>query len=179
MILWTAHSVHSTAYFSIVYRLRKLKPFKTILREQAMSVARELTPEEVKEGERGINTEQLSATQIQALARRMDASKKKWKYLKQRGAVKEYEEALKKENELLYFNYPSLFQMHAEDRLDATFFELLQLKRKIEKGEITPEEASVVVGQKLYNKYIPHVIGQSAEPPAPTMSYEDYYRSQE
>jgi hypothetical protein len=144
-----------------------------------MNAARELTPEEVKEGERGINTQQLSATQVQALARRMDASKKKWKYLKTRGDRAGYEEALKKENQELYFNYPSLFQMHAEDRLDATFFEMLQLKRKIEKGEITAEEASVVVGQKLYNKYIPHVIGQTPEPPAPTMSYEDYYRSQE
>ena len=143
-----------------------------------MNTARELTPEEVKEGERGINTEQLSATQVQALTRRMDASKKKWRYLKQRGATKEYEDALKKENRELYFNYPSLFQMHAEDRLDATFFEMLQLKRKIEKGEITAEEASVLVGQKLYNKYIPHAIGE-APAPAPTMSYEDYYRSQE
>ena len=143
-----------------------------------MNAARELTPEEVAEGERGITTQQLSATQVQALTRRMDAGKKKWRYLKQRGAIKDYEEALKKENQELYFNYPSLFQMHSEDRLDATFFEMLQLKRKIEKGEITAEEASVVVGQKLYNKYIPHAIGE-APAPAPTMSYEDYYRSQE
>ncbi len=99
-----------------------------------MAAARELTPEEVAEGRRGITDEVLTATQIQALVKRMDASKKKWKYLKRQGKTAEYEEWLKKENETLYFNYPSLFQMHVEDRLDETFFEMLQLKRRIERG---------------------------------------------
>jgi uncharacterized short protein YbdD (DUF466 family) len=140
-----------------------------------MQQARELTQEEVNEGVRGINDQQLSATQVQALVKRMDASKKKWKTLLRQGKKAEYEEQLKQENEQLYFNYPSLFQMHAEDRLDATFFEMLQLKRKIEKGEITAEQASVIVGQKLYDKFVPHVISNSA-PPAPTMTYEEYCR---
>ena len=108
---------------------------------------RELTPAEVAAGVRGINDQDLSATQIQALVRNMDTSKQTWRALK--GDKLAYEEKLQKENEVLYFNYPSLFQMHAEDRLDTTFFEMLALKRKIEKGEITPEAATQVIGQKL------------------------------
>ncbi len=138
--------------------------------------ARELTPQEVEEGRRGITDEQLSATQIQALVRKMDGSKKKWNQLKRQGKKAEYEERLKEENTILYFNYPSLFQMHMEDRLDSTFFEMLQLKRKIEKGEITAEQASVIVGQQLFNRFVPHAIDSNAPAPGPRMSYEDYYR---
>ena len=137
--------------------------------------ARELTPEEIAEGNRGINDRQLTATEVQALVRKMDASKKKWKYLRQQGKKTEYEEALKKENEMLYFNYPSLFDMHKEDRLDSTFFEMLQLKRKIERGEITSEEASRVVGQQLFNRFVPHRLDSNAPAPAPKMSYAYYY----
>jgi len=137
--------------------------------------ARELTPEEVEAGRRGINDLDLSATQIQALVRNMDASKQKWARLKHN--KHEYEEKLQRDNEALYFNYPSLFQMHAEDRLDGTFFEMLALKRRIEKGEITPEEATQIVGRKLHQKYIPEQ-NQSlpSQVQAPTMTYEEYYR---
>ena len=134
---------------------------------------RELTPQEVEEGRRGISDQQLTATQVQALVRAMDQSKRKWRRLRHHKA--EYEAKLKQENEMLYFNYPSLFQLHLEDRLDATFFEMLQLKRKIEKGEISAEDASALVGQKLYNRFIPHVISNQPAP-APTMSYADYCR---
>ena len=137
--------------------------------------ARELTPEEVREGERNINDKLLTATQIQALVRQMDTSKAKHRALKESGKKLEYEEAMKAENEALYFNYPSLYQMHLEDRLDQTFFEMLNLKRKIEKGEMTSEQASALVGQQLFNRFVPHVISNN-EPPAPRMSYEDYYR---
>ena len=140
-----------------------------------MQPARELSPQEVEEGRRGINTENHTATQIQALVKVMDASKKKWKFLKRQGKTAEYEDWLKKENETLYFNYPSLFQMHAEDRLDQTFFEMLTLKRRIERGEMTAEQASTVVGQQLFNRFVPHAVGQ-APAPAPRMSYEDYCR---
>ena len=133
--------------------------------------ARELTPAEVSAGRRGINDIDLSATQIQALVRNMDASKQKWAHIKHN--KHEYEEQMQKENEGLYFNYPSLFQMHVEDRLDGTFFEMLALKRKIEKGEITPEQATQIVGRKLHQRYIPE---QSQEPQAPTLTYEEYYR---
>ena len=141
--------------------------------QSRMSVARELTPQEVEEGRRGINDAQLSATQIQALVKKMDSSKTKWKRLRQQGKKEEYESNLKEENQELYFNYPSLFQLHAEDKLDATFFEMLQLKRKIEKGELTAEQASKVVGERLFQKFVPHVVNNTPSP-APTMSYEDY-----
>jgi hypothetical protein len=135
--------------------------------------ARELTPAEVEAGRRGINDIDLSATQIQALVRNMDASKQKWARIKHN--KQEYEEKIQKENEGLYFNYPSLFQMHVEDRLDGTFFEMLALKRRIEKGEITPEQATQIVGQKLHQRYIPEH-SPPAETQAPTLTYEEYYR---
>ena len=138
--------------------------------------ARELTPQDVEEGRRGITDTVLSATQVQALVRQMDVSKRKWKSLSRAGKKTEYEEKLKAENSVLYFNYPSLFQLHMEDRLDSTFFEMLTLKRKIERGEITAEEASRIVGQQLFNRYVPHAIDSNAPPPAPRMSYEDYYK---
>jgi hypothetical protein len=133
---------------------------------------RELTEEEVIAGSRGINDEDLTATQIQAHVRNMDGSKAKWAHLK--ANKMQYELKLQEENKILYFNYPSLFQMHAEDRLDTTFFEMLALKRKIEKGEITPEQATQVIGAKLSQRFVPDLAqGQSQ---ASTMSYEDYYR---
>lgn len=137
--------------------------------------ARELTPQEIAEGRRGISDRELSATQVQALVRQMDASKKKHQRLKRSGQMTEYQDALKKENEMLYYNYPSLFQLHFEDRLDQTFFEMLALKRKIEKGEMTSEQASAIVGQQLFNRYVPHVISNT-NPPGPRMSYEEFYK---
>jgi uncharacterized short protein YbdD (DUF466 family) len=137
--------------------------------------ARELTPQEVSEGNQHINDKDLTATQVQALVRAMDESKRKFRRLKENGLQTQYEEELKKENTVLYYNYPSLFQLHLEDRLDQTFFEMLNLKRKIEKGEITTEQASSIVGQQLFNRYVPHAISNTA-PPAPRMSYEEYYR---
>ena len=137
--------------------------------------ARELTPQEVAEGNRNINDTNYTATQVQAMVRKMDASKKKYQTLKRSGQKLAYEEAIKQENEVLYFNYPSLFQLHIDDKLDQTFFEMLSLKRKIEKGEITSEQASAIVGQQLFNRFVPHVISNTA-PPGPRMSYEDFYR---
>ena len=138
-----------------------------------MQQVRELTPQEIEEGRRGINAEELTATQIQALVKQMDSSKQKWRKLRRTGKTEEYAKKLKEENSVLYFNYPSLFNMHMEDRLDSTFFEMLSLKRKIEKGEISAEQASVLVGQQLYNRFVPHVISD-APAPAPRMSYEEY-----
>jgi uncharacterized short protein YbdD (DUF466 family) len=59
-------------------------------------------------------------------------------------------------------------------KLDQTFFEMLQLKRKMEKGEMTEDEASIIVGQKLFNKYVDPVIKN--QPAPPTLSYEAYYK---
>lgn len=140
-----------------------------------MQQARELTPQEIAEGQRNITDRTMSATQVQALVRAMDHSKTKWRRLRNKKA--EYEAKLKAENEVLYFNYPSLFQLHAEDRLDSTFFEMLALKRKIEQGEMTAEQASALVGQKLFNRFVPHVLSNQAAP-APVMSYQDYYKAE-
>ena len=133
---------------------------------------RELNPQEVAEGERHIINEELTATQIQALVRNMDHSKKKWRHLRR----EEFMEKLKNENDVLYFNFPSLWQMHAEDRLDATFFEMLALKRKIEKGEITDEQASTVMGQRLFQRFAPSNINSNAATGPPAMSYSEYYK---
>jgi hypothetical protein len=141
-----------------------------------MSTARELTPEEVAEGQRGINEEVLTATQIQALVKKMDASKKKWRLLKRQGKTAEYEAKLKEENTVIYFNYPSLFQLHADDKLDQTFFEMLALKRKLERGELTNEQASAMIGQQLFNRFVPQALSPPAPPPGPRMSYEEYCR---
>lgn len=140
-----------------------------------MQPTRELTPQEIADGNRGINEAVLTATQVQALVRAMDKSKLKWKNLKRQGRKQEYEDAVRNENEQLYFNYPSLFQLHIDDKLDATFFEMLNLKRKIERGELTTEQASAFVGQQLFNRFVPHVIS-NAPAPAPRMSYEDFYK---
>jgi hypothetical protein len=134
--------------------------------------ARELTSEEIAEGSRGITEQQLNATQIQALVRQMDNSKKRHRALR---GTPQYEEALKSENTTLYFNYPSLFNLHITDKLDQTFFEMLALKRKIERGEITSEQASSFVGQQLYQRYVPHVLS-NAPPPEPRLSYSDFYK---
>lgn len=141
-----------------------------------MSAARELTPEEIAEGRRGITDTVMSATQIQALVRKMDGSKAKWRRLKQQGKKTEYEQKIKEENEILYFNYPSLFQMHVEDRLDSTFFDMLAMKRKMERGEITQDQAAVIVGQQLFQRFVPNTISGNTQPQAPHMSYEEYYR---
>ena len=132
--------------------------------------ARELTPAEVAAGEAHISAIDLKATEIQALVRNMDHSKKKWRHLRR----EEFMQKMQDENTVLYFKYPSLWQMHAEDRLDSTFFDMLTMKRKVEKGEITADQASVVIGKKLYEKFIPQVTENA--PPVPTMSYEDYYK---
>jgi hypothetical protein len=134
----------------------------------------ELSEAEIAEVQTRIRPEELSATQIQALVRKMDASKIKWKRLKQQGKKEDYRNKVKVENEVLFYNYPSLFDMHLEDRLDSTFFEMLQLKRKIEKGEITPEQATAHVGQQLFSRYVPQA---NAPAPEPKMSYEEFYKS--
>jgi hypothetical protein len=136
----------------------------------------QLSEAEIAEVGTRIQSEQMTATQVQALVRKMDASKTKWKKLKQQGKKDEYRAKLKEENEILFYNYPSLFDLHLEDRLDSTFFEMLQLKRKIERGEITNEQASAYVGQQLFNRFVPHAIDSNAPAPAPRMSYEDYYK---
>lgn len=65
--------------------------------------------------------------------------------------------------------------MHADDKLDETFFQMLQLKRRIEKGELTNEQASAAMGQTLFNRFVKPVVDTSGPSPATPMSYEEYY----
>ena len=115
----------------------------------------------------------LSSTQIQAHVREMDTSMRKHKALK-RSNPAEYRKKVSEENELLYNRFPTIFEMHIEGKLDNTFFEMLKLKRKIETGEMTEHDASVLIGQKLFDRYVGPVVNKTP-PPAPVKSYAEYY----
>ena len=118
---------------------------------------------------------EYTATQVQAMVREMDHSKKRWRHLKAR-KLEEYRGHLQAENKVLYEVFPSLWEMHADDKLDETFFQMLQLKRRIEKGELTNEQASGVMGQQLFNRYVKPVVDSNSPAPAKPMSYEEFYR---
>jgi len=115
-----------------------------------------------------------TATQIQAMVRNMDASKEKFRRL-QREDPEQYLESLKGENNTLFENYPAVFALHADDKLDETFFYMLQEKRKMEKGQTTEDEASVRVGQKLFNRWVAPIVNGTAAPES--LSYSQYYKS--
>jgi hypothetical protein len=116
----------------------------------------------------------LSAIQIQAMVRDMDESFRKYRSLKESNPTL-WNEKMKADNKKLYDEFPTIFNMHMNGRLDQTFFDMLQLKRKIEKGEMTEDEASIIVGQKLFNKYVDPVLKNMPAPP--TLSYEQYYNA--
>ena len=114
-----------------------------------------------------------SAIEIQAMVRNMDESFRKYRTLKEGNPVL-WATKMREENKTLYDEFPTIYNMHMNGKLDQTFFDMLQLKRKIEKGEMTEDEASVVIGQKLFNRYVDPVIKNQ---PAPsTLSYEAYYK---
>jgi hypothetical protein len=117
----------------------------------------------------------LNAIQIQALVRDMDASMRRHKKLK-RTNPQEYRKKIEEENQTLYTYYIAVFEMHMDGRLDETFFEMLKLKQKIEKGEITEDEASKLVGQRLFNRYVEPVVKPEQSQGPPPLSYEDYYK---
>jgi len=116
----------------------------------------------------------LSAIQIQAMVRDMDESFRKYRNIKESNPTL-WAEKMKADNKKLFDEFPTIFNMHMNGKLDHTFFDMLQLKRKIEKGEMTEDEASIVVGQKLFNKYVDPVIKN--QPAPPTLSYEEYYKN--
>jgi hypothetical protein len=71
--------------------------------------------------------------------------------------------------------------------LDGTFFDMLALRRQVEKGQLTDDEASRQVGQKLFDRYVKPVIGddvppeqrtgaQAPAPPPVVKSYAEYYK---
>lgn len=117
----------------------------------------------------------LNAIQIQALVRDMDASMRRHKKLK-RTNPQEYRKKIEEENQTLFTYYIAVFEMHLEGRLDETFFEMLKLKQKIEKGEITEDEASKIVGQKLFNRFVEPIVKPETPAAPPPLSYEDYYK---
>jgi uncharacterized short protein YbdD (DUF466 family) len=79
------------------------------------------------------------------------------------------------ENQRLYDEFPTIFEMHYEGKLDGTFFEMLKLRQKIEKNEMTEDEASKVIGQKLFDRYVAPVVNKTPAPEKP-MSYSEFYK---
>ena len=116
----------------------------------------------------------LTSIQIQALVREMDASMRKYRLTKKVDPAKFYEKVMN-ENKILYDAFPSVFEMHLEGKLDATFFEMLKLRHKIEKGELTEDEASKMIGQKLFDRYVAPVVGNQPPPEKP-LSYSEFYK---
>jgi len=114
-----------------------------------------------------------TATEIQAMVRNMDESKQTYAHLKTNTEV--YFNVLKEANPVLFDQYPAVFALHIEDKLDETFFYMLKEKRKMEKGESNEDESSVRVGQKLFNRWVAPILSNTPSPQ--TQSYSEYYRS--
>lgn len=116
----------------------------------------------------------LSSIQIQALVRQMDESLRRHKGLK-RTNMHEYRKKVVGENQRLYEEFPSIFEMHYEGKLDETFFNMLKLRRQIEKGEISEDDASKLVGQQLFDRYVAPIVNNTPVPEKP-LTYEEYYK---
>ena len=114
----------------------------------------------------------LNAIQIQALVRDMDTSMRRHKALK---GTPEFRKKVVEENDKLYTYYVAIFEMHFDGKLDGTFFEMLKLKMKIEKGEITEDDASKIVGQQLFKRFVEPVVKPETAAAAPPLSYASYY----
>lgn len=115
----------------------------------------------------------LTSIQIQALVRGMDESMRRHKGLKRTNQI-EYRKKVAEENQRLYDEFPTIYEMHIDGKLDEKFFNMLKLRRQIEKGEITEDEASKVVGQLLFDQYVAPIV--SNVPVPSQMKYEDYYK---
>jgi hypothetical protein len=117
----------------------------------------------------------MNSIKIQALVRDMDESMRKYKSLKESN-FELYKQSITDENKTLYEEFPTIFEMHIEGKLDETFFEMLKLRRKVEKGELTDDEASKLIGQKLFDRYVAPIIG-SDTPQSQTkpLSYTEFY----
>jgi len=114
-----------------------------------------------------------TSMQIQALVREMDQSIRKHKALKETNNEL-WKTNIMKENMKLYDEYPTIFDMHLKGQLDETFFYMLKMKRKMELGEVTEDQASAAVGQKLFNRYVDPVV--KSLPTPSSLSYEEYYK---
>ena len=116
----------------------------------------------------------LNAIQIQALVRDMDTSMRRHKKLKASDPA-EFRKKVVEENDKLYTYYVAIFEMHFEGKLDGTFFEMLKLKMRIEKGEITEDDASKLIGQQLFKRFVEPVVKPETPAAAPPLSYASYY----
>ncbi len=116
----------------------------------------------------------LTSMKIQALVRDMDMSMRRHKGLKRTNMI-EFRKKIEQENPVLYEQFPSIYEMHIEGKLDETFFEMLKLRQKIEKGEMTDDEASKLIGQKLFDRFVAPVVNNLPAPDKP-ISYEQYYK---
>ena len=117
---------------------------------------------------------ELSSMQIQALVREMDTSIRRHRKLKESDPPKFYEKVMN-ENKVLYQEFPTIFEMHLQGKLDQTFFEMLKLRHKMDKGEMTEDEASKIIGQKLFDIYVAPVVENKPAPEKP-LSYSEFYK---
>jgi hypothetical protein len=106
--------------------------------------------------------------------REMDASMRRHRLTK-RVDPKKFYDKVAAENKTLYNAFPSIFEMHIEGKLDGTFFEMLKLRHKMDIGELTEDEASKIVGQKLFDRYVGPVVN-NAPPPEKPVSYSEFYK---
>ena len=116
----------------------------------------------------------LSSIQIQALVRNMDTSIRRHRNLKNSDPPAFYEK-VSEENKTLYEVFPTIFEKHIDGKLDATFFEMLKLRHKVDIGEMSEDDASKIVGQKLFDRFVAPVIGNAPTPEKP-LSYSEYYK---
>jgi hypothetical protein len=116
----------------------------------------------------------LSSIQIQALVRDMDTSIRRHRKLKNTDPAKFFE-TVADENKTLYDVFPTIFEKHIDGKLDATFFEMLKLRHKIDIGEMTEDDASRLIGQKLFDRFVAPVIGNAPAPEKP-LTYSEYYK---
>ena len=119
--------------------------------------------------------EVLSSMKIQSLVRDMDTSMRKHKKLKTSNLT-EYRKKISEENEILFYRFPTIFEMHIQGKLDQTFFEMLKLRRQIEKKEITEDDASKLIGQKLFDRFVGPVVNNTPTPEKP-LSYSEFYKN--
>jgi len=104
----------------------------------------------------------------------MDQSMRRHKGIKTSN-FPEFRAKVAAENEVIYHQFPTIFEMHIEGKLDQTFFDMLKMRRRVELGELTDDEASKQVGQQLFNRYVDPVVKKLPALGA-VGSYSDYYK---
>jgi hypothetical protein len=68
----------------------------------------------------------MNSIKIQAMVRDMDESMRKYKSLKETN-FDLFKQKVSSENKVLYEEFPTVYEMHMEGKLDETFFEILNL----------------------------------------------------